>query len=175
MPGLGGGRVACSGSMELLRTPDEAFTGIDGFSYPAQYAMTTGGVRIAYVNAGPDDGEPVVLLHGEPTWSFLYRNVIPVLADAGQRIIAPDLVGFGRSDKPADIADHSYARHVAWMRELLFDLLELRGVTIVGHDWGGLIGLRLAAENADVLLDTGQTNSELSTSWKAAMIGPGSL
>ena len=95
---------------------------------------------MAYVEAGPADGEPVLLLHGEPSWSFLYRKVLPVLADAGLRAIAADLVGFGRSDKPADPGDHTYARHVEWMRALAFDPLDLHGVTLVGQDWGGLIG-----------------------------------
>jgi haloalkane dehalogenase len=88
----------------------------------------------------------VLLLHGEPTWSFLYRKVIPILAAAGLRAIAPDLVGFGRSDKPADLADHTYARHVDWVHTFAFQALDLTGVTLVGQDWGGLIGLRLVAE-----------------------------
>ena len=104
-------------------------------------------MRLAYVEAGPPDGEPVLLLHGEPSWSFLYRTVMPVLADAGLRAIAPDLAGFGRSDKPVNASDHSYARHVEWIRALAFDRLDLRGLTLVGQDWGGLIGLRLAAEH----------------------------
>jgi len=105
--------------------------------------------RVACVEAGPADGEPVLLLHGEPSWSFLYRKVMPVLADAGLRAIAADLVGFGRSDKPAEPADHSFARHVAWIRALAFDHLGLRGLTLVGQDWGGLLGLRLVAEHPD--------------------------
>src|SRR6202042_3863242 len=91
----------------------------------------------------PPAGGRVLLRPGEPSWSFLYRTVMPVLADAGLRAIAADLVGFGRSDKPADVADHTYARHVEWMRALAFDRLDLRGLTLVGQDWGGLIGLRL--------------------------------
>src|SRR4030088_1462714 len=106
-------------------------------------------IRVAYVEAGPADGAPVLLLHGEPSWSFLYRKMLPVLAAAGLRAIAPDLVGFGRSDKPGDLIDHSYARHVEWMRALAFDALDLRNVTLVGQDWGGLIGLRLVAEHPD--------------------------
>ena len=132
--------------MRVLRTPPERFAGLPGFPYPARHA-DVGGLRMAYVEAGPPDGEPVLLLHGEPSWSFLYRTVMPVLAAAGLRAIAPDLVGFGRSDKPADIRDYSYARHVEWVRTLAFDRLDLRGVTLVGQDWGGLIGLRLAAEH----------------------------
>jgi len=132
--------------MRCLRTPEERFADVPGFAYRPRYA-DAGGVRLAWVEAGPPDGEPVLLLHGEPSWSFLYRTVMAVLADAGLRAIAVDLAGFGRSDKPAEIADHSYARHVEWIRALAFDRLDLRDVTLVGQDWGGLIGLRLAAEH----------------------------
>jgi haloalkane dehalogenase len=132
--------------VRVLRTPPERFAGLPGFPYPVRHA-DVGGLRMAYVETGPPDGEPVLLLHGEPSWSFLYRTVMPVLAAAGLRAIAPDLVGFGRSDKPAGIRDHSYARHVEWVRVLAFDRLDLRGLTLVGQDWGGLIGLRLAAEH----------------------------
>ena len=106
-------------------------------------------LRVAVVDEGPADGEVVLLLHGEPSWSFLYRSMIPVLTAAGLRVVAPDLVGFGRSDKPADLADYSYARHVEWMRQALFDGLGLTDLTLVGQDWGGLIGLRLVAEHPD--------------------------
>jgi haloalkane dehalogenase len=132
--------------MKVLRTPQDRFAGLPDFGYPPRYAEI-GGLRLAYVEAGPPDGEPVLLLHGEPSWSFLYRKIIPVLADAGLRAIAADLIGFGRSDKPADVADHSYARHVEWIRGFAFDRLDLRGLTLVGQDWGGLIGLRLVAEH----------------------------
>jgi haloalkane dehalogenase len=131
-----------------LRTPDERFAALPDFPYEPHYA-TVGGLRMAWVEAGPADGEPVLLLHGEPSWSFLYRRMLPVLADAGLRAIAPDLIGFGRSDKPPAIEDHSYARHVEWVRAFAFDELDLSGVTLVGQDWGGLIGLRLAAEHPD--------------------------
>jgi haloalkane dehalogenase len=105
----------------------------------------------------------VLLLHGEPSWSYLYRTMIPVLAAAGLRAIAPDLVGFGRSDKPAEPGDHSYARHVEWVRSLAFDVLDLRGVTLVGQDWGGLIGLRLAAEHRDRFAAVVAANTGLPT------------
>src|ERR1700733_12536424 len=134
--------------MRCLRTPEDRFADLPGFPYPPQYA-DAGGVRLAGVGAGPPGGEPVLLLHGEPSWSFLYRTVIAALAEAGLHAIAVDLAGFGRSDKPADIGDHSYARHVEWIRALAFDRLDLRGVTLVGQDWGGLIGLRLAAEHPE--------------------------
>ena len=118
---------------------------------------------MAYVEAGPADGEPVLLLHGEPSWSFLYRTVMPVLADAGFRAIAADLVGFGRSDKPAEIGDHSYARHVDWVAAFAFGQLDLRGLTLVGQDWGGLIGLRLVAEHPDRFARVVAANTGLPT------------
>jgi len=149
--------------MRLLRTPEERFTDLAGFPYPPRYVELPDGPRMAYVEAGPDDGPPVLLLHGEPTWSYLWRQVIPVLAGAGLRAIAPDLVGFGRSDKPAEVAGHSYRRHVEWVRAFAFDALGLRNVTLVGHDWGGLIGLRLAAEHADRVGRLVATNTGLPT------------
>ncbi|MEV4223980.1 haloalkane dehalogenase [Nonomuraea sp. NPDC049725] len=133
--------------MRILRTPHDRFADLPGFPYEARYADVGDGLRMAYAEAGPADGEPVVLLHGEPSWSYLYRDVMRELAAAGLRAIAPDLIGFGRSDKPAEQGDHSYARHVEWTRALLYDALGLTGVTLVGQDWGGLIGLRLAAEH----------------------------
>ena len=137
--------------MRSLRTPDPCFADLPGFPHEPRYADVPDGdggtLRMAWVEDGPADGPVVVLLHGEPSWSFLYRTTIPPLAAAGLRVLAPDLVGFGRSDKPAEIADHTYARHVEWVRSLLFDVLDLRGVTLVGQDWGGLIGLRLVAEH----------------------------
>jgi haloalkane dehalogenase len=138
--------------MQVLRTPDDRFSELPAFDYEPRYAEVAdpdgGTLRIAWVEDGPADADPVLLLHGEPSWSFLYRTMIPVLAAAGLRAIAPDLIGFGQSDKPVARADHSYARHVEWVRELAFDVLDLRRVTLVGQDWGGLIGLRLAAEHA---------------------------
>ncbi len=148
--------------MRTLRTPEDRFTGLPGFSYSPRYA-DVGGLRMAYVEAGPPGGEPVLLLHGEPTWSFLYRKVMSVLAGAGLRAIAADLIGFGRSDKPAEIADHSYARHVEWVRALAFDRLGLTGLTLVGQDWGGLIGLRLVAEHPDRFARVVAANTGLPT------------
>jgi haloalkane dehalogenase len=139
--------------MRTLRTPDDRFADLPDFDYEPRYAEVPdgagGSLRMAYVEAGPADGPVVLCLHGEPSWSFLYRSMLPVLADAGLRAVAPDLVGFGRSDKPAEVADHSYARHLDWVRALAFDVLDLRGCTLVGQDWGGLIGLRLAADHPD--------------------------
>jgi len=148
--------------MKVLRTPEERFADLPGFRYPPRYA-DAGDLRLAYVEAGPPDGEPVLLLHGEPSWSFLYRTVMPVLADAGLRVIAADLAGFGRSDKPADMADHTYARHVEWIRALAFDRLDLHELTLVGQDWGGLIGLRLVAEHPDRFARVVAANTGLPT------------
>ena len=139
--------------MQTLRTPDDRFTDLPEFLYPANYCDVSdgdgGALRMAWVQDGPADADPVLMLHGEPSWSFLYRKMIPVLVAAGHRVICPDLVGFGRSDKPTRIEDYSYARHVEWVRELAFDALDLQRVTLVGQDWGGLIGLRLAAEHPE--------------------------
>jgi haloalkane dehalogenase len=148
--------------MKVLRAPDERFADLPDFPFQPSYAEL-GGLRLAYVEAGPADGEPVLLLHGEPSWSFLYRKVIPVLADAGLRAIAADLIGFGRSDKPTEVGDHSYARHVEWIRAFAFDQLDLNGVTLVGQDWGGLIGLRLVAEHPDRFARVVAANTGLPT------------
>jgi haloalkane dehalogenase len=153
--------------MRILRTPDERFTHLPDFPLAPRYAEASdqdgGTLRIAWVEDGPADGPVVLLLHGEPSWSFLYRTMIPVLTRAGLRAVAPDLVGFGRSDKPAEISDHSYARHVEWMRVLVFDVLDLRGITLVGQDWGGLIGLRLVAEHPDRFAAVVAANTGLPT------------
>ena len=148
--------------MRVLRTPDHRFAGLPGIGYDPRY-VNVGDLWMAYVETGPADGEPVLLLHGEPSWSFLYRTVMPVLAEAGFRAIAPDLIGFGRSDKPAAIADHSYTRHVEWVRAFAFDRLDLRGLTLVGQDWGGMIGLRLVAEHPDRFTRVVAANTGLPT------------
>ncbi len=135
--------------MRALRTPEEAFSGLPDFPFAPRYAEIPGGdgsvLRVHYLDEGPPAGETVLLMHGEPSWCFLYRKMIPVLVSHGLRCVAPDLVGFGRSDKPAEQADYSYARHVAWMESLLFDVLQLSGLTLFCQDWGGLVGLRLVA------------------------------
>ena len=140
--------------MQTLRTPDERFEGLDGYPFEPHYAEIAdrgdgGTLRVHYLDEGPADAAPVLLMHGEPSWSYLYRHMIPPLVAAGHRVIAPDLVGFGRSDKPTEQSDYTYARHVEWMRELLFDHLDLRGITFFGQDWGGLVGLRLLALDPD--------------------------
>ena len=134
--------------MELLRTPDDAFDRLDGFEYEPRWLELDGGIRVHAVDEGPADAPAVLLLHGEPSWSYLYRSLIPVLVSAGMRAVTVDLVGFGRSDKPADVADHSYARQVAWTAEAVLDRLALDDITLVCQDWGGLIGLRVLANFA---------------------------
>ena len=131
--------------MHLLRTPDERFADLPDYPFSPHYA-TVDGMRLHYVNEG--EGEPVLLLHGEPTWSYLYRTMIPVLTGAGLRAVAPDLPGFGKSDKPSRVEDFSCARLVGWMAEWL-DAVDLPPVTLVCQDWGSLIGLRLVAEHPD--------------------------
>lgn len=133
--------------MQILRTPDERFAGLPDFSFAPHYtnvADRASGdtLRIAHVEAG--EGAPILLLHGEPTWSFLYRKIIAGLAAKGHRAIAPDLIGFGRSDKPAAREDYTYERHVAWMSDWLV-ANDLNNITLFCQDWGGLIGLRLVA------------------------------
>jgi haloalkane dehalogenase len=134
--------------MEILRTPEARFAGLADFPFAPQYAEVVDAdgtvLRIAYIDEGRRDGAPVLLMHGEPSWSYLYRQVIPRLVAAGCRVMAPDLIGFGRSDKPASREDYTYERHVDWMRQWL-EVLDLGGVTLFCQDWGGLIGLRLVA------------------------------
>ncbi len=156
--------------MHALRTPDERFRALPDFDFAPNYAEVDdgegGALRVHYLDEGPRDGAVVLLMHGEPSWCYLYRTMVPVLTAAGLRCIAPDLVGFGRSDKPTERDDYSYARHVEWMRSALFDRVGIDGVTLVGQDWGGLIGLRLVGEHperfarvvtANTFLPTGDT------------------
>jgi haloalkane dehalogenase len=133
--------------MDVLRTPDDRFDNLPGYAFAPQY-LDIGGLRVHYVDEGPPAAPPVLLLHGEPSWSYLYRKMIPPLVAAGHRCIAPDLVGFGRSDKPAARAEYTYQRHVDWIRAVL-DALALGDITLICQDWGGLIGLRLVAEAPD--------------------------
>ena len=134
--------------MEALRTPDECFADLPDYAFSPNY-VEIDGLRVHYLDEGPRNGEVVLLMHGEPSWSFLYRKMIPPLVAAGLRCVAPDLVGFGRSDKPTSRDDYTYAAHVEWMRRVLFDELALTDVTLFGQDWGGLIGLRLVGEHPD--------------------------
>jgi haloalkane dehalogenase len=134
--------------MKVLRTPDECFEGLPDFPYGPHYLQVPDGedglLRIHYVDAGPREAQPILMMHGEPSWSFLYRKMIPLFLAAGYRAVAPDLVGFGRSDKPADRRDYTYNRHVDWMKAWV-EQLDLERITLVCQDWGGLIGLRLLA------------------------------
>ena len=137
--------------MTVLRTPDERFTDLPDFAFEPRYVdLEYAGmaVRMHYVDEGSRDAEPVLMLHGEPSWSFLYRTMIPVFVAAGYRAVAPDLIGFGRSDKPVDRDSYTYQHHVDVMRAFL-ESLNLNGINLVCQDWGGLIGLRLLAENGD--------------------------
>ncbi len=134
--------------MRVLQTSESAFDGIEDWPYGARF-LDVGGLRMHYVDEGPRDSpETVLLLHGEPSWSYLYRSMIPVLVAAGNRVVAPDLIGFGKSDKPARRRHHTYAAHVAWTGALL-DGLDLSNITLFCQDWGSLIGLRLVAEHPD--------------------------
>jgi haloalkane dehalogenase len=158
--------------MDVLRTPDERFANLPGYPFAPQYLEVargdgSGSLRVHYLDEGPADAaETVLLLHGEPSWSFLYRHMIPVLTAAGHRVVAPDLVGFGRSDKPTPRTEYTFARHVEWMMEWLTGI-HLDGITLVCQDWGGLIGLRLVAAMperfrrvvaANTFLPTGDTS-----------------
>jgi len=161
--------------MEILRTRDDRFANLPDYPFEPHYAGLEDGLRLHYVDEGPRDGRPVLMMHGEPSWSFLYRHMIPVVADAGHRVIAPDLIGFGKSDKPSETEDYSYDSHIAWMLDW-FDNLDLDGVVLFCQDWGGLIGLRLVAARPDkfaavvagnTMLPTGQgTPSEAFLKWQ---------
>jgi haloalkane dehalogenase len=128
--------------VHALRTPDFE---VPGYPWTPKYAETHDGLRMAYVDEG--DGPVVLLLHGEPSWGYLYRTMIPSLLEAGCRVVVPDLIGFGRSDKPTAVSDYTYAGHVAWLRSVVLDTLDLTDITLVCQDWGGLLGIRMAMEN----------------------------
>jgi haloalkane dehalogenase len=133
--------------MESLRTPDDRFANLPGYNFAPHY-VEIDGLRLHYIDEGPKNAAPVLLLHGEPSWCYLYRKMIPVLVAAGHRVIAPDLIGFGRSDKPVSREDYSYQRHVDWMAAFV-RALDLDQVTLFGQDWGGLIGLRVLTDDPD--------------------------
>jgi len=138
--------------MHVLRTPDDRFTDLPDYPFAPHYVEIPAGddadsqLRIHYVDEGPADADPVLMLHGEPSWSFLYRHMIPVITAAGFRAVAPDLVGFGKSDKPTEQSDYTYELHVDWMAAWL-KAVDLQNITLVCQDWGSLIGLRLVAEH----------------------------
>lgn len=147
--------------MDVLRTPEERFADLPGYRFTPHY-LDVDGVRVHYLDEGPTTAPPVLLLHGEPTWSYLYRKLVDPLVGSGLRVVAPDLVGFGRSDKPARREDHTYQRHVDWMRAVLHHL-DLRDCVLVGQDWGGLIGLRLVADHPDRFAAVVAANTALPT------------
>jgi haloalkane dehalogenase len=154
--------------MDVFRTPDERFEGLPGYDFEPNYAEVDG-LRLHYVDEG--EGRPVVCFHGEPTWAFLYRKMVPPLRDAGYRVICPDFAGFGRSDKPTDRGWYSYDRHVELMTAVL-DSLDLNDAVAVVQDWGGPIGLRWAVENADrvgalAILNTGLFTGRISKGFMA--------
>ena len=134
--------------MQVLRTPDERFAHLADWPFAPHYLEIVDAdgtaLRLHFVDEGPRDGAPVLLMHGEPSWAYLYRKIIPALVAKGHRVLAPDLIGFGRSDKPGARTDYTYERHVAWMSAWL-TRLDLQGATLFCQDWGGLIGLRLVA------------------------------
>ena len=129
--------------MEFLRTPESCFDNLPDYPFAPQYLSVTDAdgteLRIHYLDEGPRDASPILLMHGEPSWSYLYRKFVPDLVARGHRVIAPDLIGFGRSDKPAARSDYTYERHVAWMSAWL-SALDLNDITLFCQDWGGLIG-----------------------------------
>ncbi|KKN15446.1 hypothetical protein LCGC14_0986000 [marine sediment metagenome] len=147
--------------MDLLRTPDERFENLINFPYKPHY-LNIDDIRIHYIDEGSKDAEVVLLMHGEPSWSFLYRHMIPILVKAGFRTVAPDLVGFGRSDKPTKQEDHTYAKHVKWMTKLV-EQLDLQRITLFCQDWGSLIGLRVAMENQNRFSRIALSNGGLPT------------
>jgi haloalkane dehalogenase len=160
--------------MRVLRTPDERFRGLPDYPFTPHYVNIDAGdgagtrLRVHYLDERPSDpakasGETVLLLHGNPSWSYVYRHVIPPLVAAGHRCVVPDLVGFGKSDKPADRFVYTYQSHVDWLRETVFDRLNLRNVTMVCQDWGGMLGLRLLAEHPDRFRRVVASNTKLHT------------
>ncbi|MEO1084901.1 MAG: haloalkane dehalogenase [Acidobacteriota bacterium] len=158
--------------MDVLRTPDERFNDLPDFPYEPHYLevpadFTERSLRMAWVEAGPADGEVILCLHGEPSWSFLYRKMMPIFAGAGYRVVAPDLIGFGRSDKPTDRNVYTYRRHLFWL-EAFLDGAGLSSPHLVCQDWGGLLGLRLAAEQPERFATITAANTFLPTARKEA-------
>jgi haloalkane dehalogenase len=148
--------------MQCLRTPEERFADLPDFPFTPHYEELSGGLRMHHVDEGPPRGEVIVLLHGQPTWSYLYRTMIPVLSARGHRVIAPDLIGFGRSDKPTRRTDHSIRAHITWLAEL-FDALALTDITLVVQDWGGPFGLGVLSRQPERFRRVVATNTVLHT------------
>jgi len=152
--------------MQYLRTPDSHFENLADYEFTANYINVDdqegGQLRMHYLDEGDKNGQTILLMHGNPTWSYLYRHMIKTLVEAGYRVIAPDLIGFGRSDKPTQRSDYTYARHVFWAQAVI-DQLALNNITLFCQDWGGLIGLRLVAENPKQFVRVMTANTALPT------------
>jgi haloalkane dehalogenase len=162
--------MLASAAVDVFRTPDERFEGLPGFDFQPNYAEVDG-LRLHYVDEGPDEGRPIVCFHGEPTWAFLYRKMLVPLVEGGYRVICPDYAGFGRSDKPTHRDWYTYDRHLELVTELL-EKVDLKDAVVVVQDWGGPIGLRWAIENADrvgalVILNTGIFTGRVSKGFMA--------
>jgi haloalkane dehalogenase len=155
--------------MNVTHTPDSRFVDLPDYPFAARYAEIDG-LQMHYVDEGADAAAPVLMLHGEPTWSYLYRHMIPVCAGAGHRVIAPDLVGFGKSDKPTSKSDYSYQRHVDWLAAFV-EALDLREITLFCQDWGSLIGLRVAVEHEDRFARIVVGNGALPTGLREGRLG----
>lgn len=134
--------------MKSLETPAHHFENLPDYPFEAHFLEIGDGLKMHYVDEGPRDGAIVLCMHGEPSWSYLYRKMIPVFVEAGYRVIAPDLIGFGKSSKPTETSDYTYAKHIEWTTDLLHQL-DLNDINFFGQDWGGLIGLRLVANEPD--------------------------
>lgn len=134
--------------MNILKTPESQFENLQDFPFKANYVEVGNGLAMHYVDEGENTDETVLMLHGEPSWSYLYRKMIPIVVNAGYRVVAPDLIGFGKSDKPSEQDDYSYQKHMDWMTAFVKNV-DLQNITLVCQDWGGLLGLRLAAENQE--------------------------
>ena len=165
--------------MDILRTPDSRFENLSGYDFAPNYSEVEAAdgsvLRLHYLDEGPRDGEIILCMHGQPSWSYLYRKMIPILVAAGYRVIAPDLIGFGKSDKPSHIDDYTYQGHVDWMNQW-FRSIDVSGVTLMCQDWGGLIGLRMVADNVDrfarlVIANTGLPSSKQITEEMSNMLG----
>ncbi|WP_108811832.1 haloalkane dehalogenase [Sphingorhabdus sp. Alg231-15] len=165
--------------MKVLRTPDSCFENLAGYDFEPHYSEITAAdgttLRLHYLDEGPRDGEIILCMHGQPSWSYLYRKMIPILTGAGFRVIAPDLIGFGKSDKPSHIDDYAYQGHVDWMNQW-FRAMDISDVTLMCQDWGGLIGLRVVADNVDrfarlVIANTGLPSSAMISEEMSEMMG----
>ncbi|HCL47933.1 MAG TPA: haloalkane dehalogenase [Rhodobiaceae bacterium] len=151
--------------MKIRKTPDKYFANLPDYDFAPHYLTLDddegGTLDMHYIEAGPADGQPVIMIHGNPTWSFMWRKIMRQLGDAGYRAIAIDLIGMGRSDKPTKMSDYTIARHEKWVRQALFDKLDVHGAHLVLHDWGGIIGLRVAADRQDRLASITLSNTGL--------------